>query len=368
MVVDQQVVLLTGATGIVGGGILYHLLKYTNSNVYCLVRNQQNKTGYSRLLSRLGGCIEERVLRDRVRIVAGDLTKSGLGISADSRQDLIDNVSVIVNCAANTSFVETKLVWQVNVDGLGHLVEFAESLPKLRQFVHFGSAASSGVHESTVIHEDTVLDGADDQSDHFVEYTKTKMSGERLIRESFRDVETLILRPSYIVPDEVITPSVARTSIYPLLLMKECGALPINGDPRSDVVPQSFVSAATLSLMARPNRQHDLYQISAGPELSPRWSRIMEVVAREFDTVPPVFCGTGRWRDYEKTLSPTARQNMRRIRVYFRFINQNTLYSHDRLRSEITLPSAEHFDPSRYLPQLVHLVSMGDAVKQSFID
>lgn len=368
MLADQQTVLLTGATGIVGGGILYNILKYTNSNLYCLIRNTENETGYSRLISRLGGGIEEHALRDRVRIVEGDLTKSGLGISVGSRQDLIDNVSVIVNCAANTSFIEKKLVWQVNVDGLGHLIEIAGSLPKLKQFVHFGSAAASGIHESAIIHENTVPDGADDQNDHYVEYTKTKMSGERLIRESLRNVDSLILRPSYIVPDEVITPSVARTSIYPLLLMKECGALPIDGGPQSDVVPQSFVSAATLELMARPNRQHDLYQISAGPELSPRWSRIMEVVAREFGTVPPVFCGTRHWRDHEKTLSPKARQNLRRIRVYFHFINQNTLYSHDRLRSEITLPPAEHFDPARYLPQLLHLVSMNDAVKQSMID
>lgn len=56
----------------------------------------------------------------RIFPVAGDLTLSGLGLSPESRQTLIDEVQIMINCAASVNF-DDPLLEALNINYFGTL-------------------------------------------------------------------------------------------------------------------------------------------------------------------------------------------------------------------------------------------------------
>lgn len=56
----------------------------------------------------------------RILPVAGDLTLSGLGLSPESRQTLIDEVQIMINCAASVNF-DDPLLEALNINYFGTL-------------------------------------------------------------------------------------------------------------------------------------------------------------------------------------------------------------------------------------------------------
>ncbi len=190
-----------------------------------------------------------------------------------------------------------------------------------------------------------------------MDYTRTKALAERRLRAALPFVETLTLRPSFVILDEVLTEEMVREAIYPLCIMKNSPAVPIIGDPSTDLVPLSFVTRTSFALMMSPARRYDLYHLSAGPTLSPSWRSILSIVADHFGAPAPERLGGAEWPKTEQRLPPDTRRALRLLRPYFRFINQNTLYANDRVLAETGPVNQSDFDPASYLPPLLSLIS-----------
>ena len=58
--------------------------------------------------------------KKKVFPIAGDLTLSGLGLSEESRQTLMDEVQVMINCAASVNF-DDPLLEALNINYFGSL-------------------------------------------------------------------------------------------------------------------------------------------------------------------------------------------------------------------------------------------------------
>jgi len=58
--------------------------------------------------------------KEKVFPIAGDLTLSGLGLSEESRQTLMDEVQVMINCAASVNF-DDPLLEALNINYFGSL-------------------------------------------------------------------------------------------------------------------------------------------------------------------------------------------------------------------------------------------------------
>ena len=98
-------VLLTGATGFVGAYLLDTLLRETSAVVVCLARPDR-RGGADRIRRNLESHgLWRPEWAGRIRFVAGDLRRPGLGWSAEEQARLAESIDVIYHAAATVNWV-----------------------------------------------------------------------------------------------------------------------------------------------------------------------------------------------------------------------------------------------------------------------
>lgn len=120
---EQQTILLTGATGLLGIHILEELLSTTNCKIYCLLRGNNTK---ERLLQSLEFYFPNLIkdLYKRVSIVNGDITMKRLGLSGPE-YDLGQQIDSVIHCAANVKhYGNYNAFYDVNVAGTERIINF----------------------------------------------------------------------------------------------------------------------------------------------------------------------------------------------------------------------------------------------------
>ena len=126
-------IMITGATGFLGIHILYDLLKNTNSNIYCLIRNKNGIDGKRRLIDKIKfyfykeqneiiGYIDKRIF-----IIEGDISRVNFGIDYDTYKSLGYKVDALIHSAAIVNHYGKKEDFEsVNVEGTKNVIEFCE--------------------------------------------------------------------------------------------------------------------------------------------------------------------------------------------------------------------------------------------------
>ena len=190
-------IFLTGATGLVGRYLLKELLA-RGERVAVLTRAEANASAAQRI---------EHVLKDfesdaflpRPKIISGDLTGEGLGISKLDRAWLKAQALTVVHCAASIRFLEDKRSgepYRTNVDGTRYLIETLRELNVIR--VHYVSTAYVGSRNTgAVVAEVPVLDESGAGND----YEKSKIRAEALLWDSPWAKSLTIHRPSIVIGD-----------------------------------------------------------------------------------------------------------------------------------------------------------------------
>ncbi|MGW6421634.1 AMP-binding protein [Nocardia sp. NPDC055053] len=162
-------VLLTGATGYLGSHLLSALLA-RNAQVTCLVRGERDVAARARL----------RHVRD-VRVVAGDITSEGLGMSAGQAREA-GRAQVVVHAAADTRLVAAPAeLERANHTGVSRLLAWIETHAPGARFHHLSTLGVAG--------------GVDGPARRFSEadlrigqhfrtpYERTKFGAELVVRE-----------------------------------------------------------------------------------------------------------------------------------------------------------------------------------------
>lgn len=93
-------ILLTGATGGLGGEVLQQLLSRTDAEIVCLVRARDDAEAAMRLRNRFAGFILDW---SRIKVVSGDLEKPLMGFSRRYWRSLAASVDTVWHTAADTS-------------------------------------------------------------------------------------------------------------------------------------------------------------------------------------------------------------------------------------------------------------------------
>lgn len=228
--VDEGAILLTGATGLLGGEVLARILARTDRTVVALVRRP---LGFE---------------HPRLQLLMADLTDD-----APLPQPDVD-ISQVIHCAASVSFtLPIEEQREINVEGTRRLLELAKTFPNLERFVHVSTAYVAGTFEGEF--------GPDDleRGQGFRNtYEQSKQEAEVLVQASGLPVQ--IIRPSIVVGDQHTGRTNAFNVLYPPMKAYALGKLhvaPGRAEAPVDVVPIDHVADAMMELLdVAPGRTH----------------------------------------------------------------------------------------------------------------
>jgi thioester reductase-like protein len=104
--ISRDTVLLTGATGFLGGHLLNSLLKNTRMSVYCLARGADRSCVATRLRQSMERYrIWDPAFETRLKIILGDVALPQLGLESETYSMLCEEVDAIYHSAAIVDWV-----------------------------------------------------------------------------------------------------------------------------------------------------------------------------------------------------------------------------------------------------------------------
>jgi amino acid adenylation domain-containing protein/thioester reductase-like protein len=250
----QPYFLLTGATGFVGAFLLADLLRQTAARVACLVRANSAEQGLTRLQANLQKYgVWQAGFAERIDVLCGDLGLAGLGLSAEQRERLANELTAIYHNGALVNFVYT--YEQHRASNVGGTLEILRLAARRNLPVHLVSTLSV-FHTGSSDHGNTHREDDDlrQVGVPFGGYAQSKWVAEQMaFAAQARGFRVTVYRPGLVSghsqsgawnSGDMMT-AMARAC----LLM---GAVP-DLDIQVDLVPVDFVSRAIVALSLRSN-------------------------------------------------------------------------------------------------------------------
>lgn len=171
-------ILLTGATGFVGGLLLDKLLA-SGHHVICLARNPSAIPA-----------------RDHLTVIKADLENSEVITTIDDLVKLKDVETIVHLAALYDLSADMSKCYMANVVASMNLVNLSRKLTRLKHFIHISTVAISGNFNGLVEHDKHEFDQSFPNA-----YAKTKAQAEGFIRRSVDKDILCILRPGIIIGD-----------------------------------------------------------------------------------------------------------------------------------------------------------------------
>jgi nucleoside-diphosphate-sugar epimerase len=355
-------VLITGATGLIGGEILRRL-DGKCERVWALVRPRDGIDPTDRLAARYYRSGDSFGPGPAVVAVAGDVASTHWGlVPADLRRVL--DADVIIHNAADTSFAAHRDTGKTNIESVERLIDLAGRFPKPPFIVYMGTATNVGRITGAVVDED---DGCNTAAEHFNEYTRSKAVAELMLRQS--GLPVLTLRPSIVLGAGLRDAGFAKQILWCVPLTRCFRGLPIDPTSRLDLVDVGFVADSAVALARHSSRHFGCYHLSAGTTGAVSVGRMRQVVdemylrKRPLDLVPPEEWGREHLRKYVRT--PLQKRVFRSLRHYLPFLNMDVVYDDTRLRTDLGDAVPPLKSAAEYLPDLVRLIRPRAALREA---
>ena len=180
-------ILVTGATGLVGSHLLYELIK-KGENVKALYRNQQKINSVKKVFSYYDD--EADNLLKKITWVEGDI------LDLYSLNEAFEGVTKVYHCAAIVSFSDKNKLINENVQGTENVVNRCLD-HNIEKLCHVSSIATlGGTVNGDLISENTKWNSTKNHSPYAVSKFKSEMIVWRAIQEGLNAV---IVNPSVII-------------------------------------------------------------------------------------------------------------------------------------------------------------------------
>jgi nucleoside-diphosphate-sugar epimerase len=345
-------VLLTGATGFLGGAVAVELLlRHPCCRLLLLVRADTAELAEARIRSSLARFTSTTLLAPalgRCATIRGDLTDPAT--FADPR---LDQVTHVLHLAANTSFRSVRTVRHTNILGTLVLLHRMRRVGQLERFVYVGTAYICGTNPPPLVQED---DYPRHDVHHLVEYTASKAECEMLLEQTAPELPLVIARPSVVVGHTRLGCLPSASIFWYYRALELLRRLPAPPDTRKDIVPVDYTAEALALLLLKPALRYRRYHISAGESAGVSWLEIMAELARcrgERHKEPlrvVDFATLAHERDrLRQRLGPGDEERLLwALELYFRFGSSGVeLFDNHRLLDE-GMPVPPRF--TRYLP------------------
>ncbi|GLI80230.1 hypothetical protein PoHVEF18_008582 [Penicillium ochrochloron] len=216
---ENQVVLLTGATGNLGGCFMHQLaLKLPTSKIYVLCRGSMSRA-MEKWESSMPEHIDEIMETGKIQILTGDITQPNLGLEPRELAMLQQEVTLVVHAAANFSFFQ-ELSGAIR-DNCAPVIELARMLlffHKIQMFLYTSSIQSQAFRSDITLSEtiakispneepcnaqlaNILTTGQSPYSERFpTSYGLAKYLAEQLLVDLKAPFPILIVRPTSIGP------------------------------------------------------------------------------------------------------------------------------------------------------------------------
>ena len=139
-------VLLLGSNGFVGMHIIDSFIKNDTGTIYCLMRDKNGKGALNRFLEILHfyfGNTLDSYIGNRIIVLKGDILKDNFGLSQRNYNKVIEDVSVIINTAANVKhFGDFNKFKNINIDAINRTIDFCKTYSK--RLIHLSTLSISG--------------------------------------------------------------------------------------------------------------------------------------------------------------------------------------------------------------------------------
>lgn len=296
----RNTILLTGATGLVGGRVLAALLaRDPGLDIVVLVREPARW----------------RVRERRVQAVAGDLTRPDLGLDPARRVSLLRTVTGIVHAAGDVRFTRPlDDLRAVNVDGTRRVMELAADCHRLERVLYVGTAAVCGRRTGLVREADN-----GPEAGWVNAYQQSKYEGEAVVRASA--VPWVVARPTTIVLDGARGGLSQFTAVHHALRLLHEGLVPMIPAARNatlDATTNEYVSDALAELLVRPTAVGRTVHLCAGAGamsvadlLELTWTCWEADAAWRRKTIPrPAFADLSTWQLFASSVGQTGDQRL----------------------------------------------------------
>ncbi len=268
-------ILVTGATGFVGGAVAAELLQRPDvARVILLIRAATQAAALERAkrsVARFGDLVSERAWQ-RCEVLAGDLTEPAT--LADPR---LERVTHVLHAAGDTSLRSVRRVRDTNIAGTLALARRLAHAPRLVRFLHVGTAYICGAGPPAVVHEEDYPAPA---ARHLVEYTRSKAECEQLLARDVPELPLVVARPSVVVGHTRLGCGPSASIFWYYRTVDLLRRVPAALDARKDVVPVDYVAEALLFLLFHEPLRWRRYHVSAGEVASVTWREMAAVFAR----------------------------------------------------------------------------------------
>lgn len=250
---SSRKVFITGASGLVGEGVLHQMLRADPTlHAFALMRNDLR---WKLVASRLGALVS------RVVPVRGDTTLPGLGLERLVRQRVERETCAVVHAAADTSFSrpldQARLV---NTLGTYHVADVTSACGQLDHFVFVSTAFVAGRATGTILERDNGC-----ETGWVNAYEQSKYEAESIVRAS--TLPWTVVRPSTIVCRDSEGGIPQINAVHRALRIYHRGlAAMIPGDRANplDVVTSSYVSNAIARIALDSRALHKTVHLCSG--------------------------------------------------------------------------------------------------------
>ena len=277
--------LMTGFPGFLGSALLPRLLaRRDGTEAVCLVQPQHAVLARSR--------VKELEITDphttgRVRLVLGDITAPGLGLTDEDRAGLSDVSEVWHLAAVYDLAVAPDIARRVNVGGTENVLAFSREQEGLRRLQYVSTCYVSGRYEGHFT--EYSLEEGQAFRNH---YEQTKYDAEVLVRKAMADgLPTTIYRPGTVVGDSTTGGTQKYDGPYFLATFlarqTSISLVPALGDAdqvRVCLVPRDFVVGAMDELSVLEQSEGRTYAL-VDPE-PPTVSTVVTTFAKHLGTHP----------------------------------------------------------------------------------
>ncbi|KAG7295462.1 hypothetical protein JYU34_021651 [Plutella xylostella] len=322
-----KIVLITGGTGFLGKVLIEKLLRKCDNieKIILIVRTKKDVEPLLRVEEMLNGPLFTKLLAARGRsyvlskisVVAGDTSKSLVGLSETDRQTC-RTANIIVHSAASVRFDEgLKKAVLLNTRGTKYMLEMAKECPNLELFIHMSTAYCHPeepvldekpypppVDPHEIIH---VLETTDDGTIDILTakllgvypntYAYSKALAESLVTDAMETMPVLLLRPSVVVPIyKEPLPGWTDNINGPIGLMIGAGKGVIRtmyGDDtgHADFIPADCVVNALMLATwdyLRNGCRHKVLNLTTSAELTYSWKELLDIGREVMETRVPL--------------------------------------------------------------------------------